>query len=532
MAELNFGLLNPPGSQSIGNAFVSGMDQGQAARARDLQMQQSMRQGQMAELQLKKAQDAEAKLNQFYAGIAANGGPKDPMAIEDQMIGSGIPQVANTGLSARMARLGVERDRKLYAAANAPAAAPGVVAPMAPPPEPGSFGADVMERRAADPFAPALRANMLPGAAAPVATVNNLSAPPQAKAAIADLNRRIAANMALGTEQGYKTAEGLQKQATELNRLYTVGTTLMGSEGQIVGTAPEATSQEIRTMRELGYPNTPAGYAAFRNAQRPDQLLTPEEQKQKIDIALASRPPAQPPAPSTQTIADPTDPTKAIVIDARRYTPGGGINSPGVFGYAPPAKTAENIREEELKTAYNTNRILNSAVQIGKILKKTPSASQPGGLEASAMTVFGNAGVANLSRSEDRQIVAAAQSDIIDSLLYLATGAAYNKEQLAQQRQSYLPAFTDAPGTVVAKQDALRGLIDGAKVRSGRAWTPKMQSAVDLLTGGATTPAAPPPAPSPSKPTTAILVTTPDGKTYSFVTPEQAAAFKTAAGIP
>ena len=32
MAELNFGLLTPPGSQSIGNAFVSGMDQAAAAR--------------------------------------------------------------------------------------------------------------------------------------------------------------------------------------------------------------------------------------------------------------------------------------------------------------------------------------------------------------------------------------------------------------------------------------------------------------------------------------------------------------------
>ena len=315
--------------------------------------------------------------------------------------------------------------------------------------------------------------------------------------------------------------------------------------------APEATSQEIRTMQALGYPNTPAGYISFREAQRPDKIPAPPSMVAEYTFAktpdgggfrgsfqdfvtaraAAARPLAQPPAPSTQTIADPTDPTKAIVIDTRRYIPGGGPNSTGVFGYAPPAKTAENIREEELKTAYNTNRILNSAVQIGKILKKTPSAAQPGGLEASATAMFGNAGVANLVRSEDRQIVAAAQSDIIDSLLYLATGAAYNKEQLAQQRQSYLPAFTDEPGTVVAKQDALRGLIDGAKVRSGRAWTPKMQSAVDLLTGGATTPAAAP-APSPSKPTTAISVTTPDGKTYSFVTPEQAAAFKKAAEIP
>lgn len=37
MAELNFGLLTPPGSQSIGNAFVSGMDQAAAARAQENQ---------------------------------------------------------------------------------------------------------------------------------------------------------------------------------------------------------------------------------------------------------------------------------------------------------------------------------------------------------------------------------------------------------------------------------------------------------------------------------------------------------------
>jgi hypothetical protein len=37
MAELNFGLLNPPGSQSIGNAFVTGMDQAAVARAQENQ---------------------------------------------------------------------------------------------------------------------------------------------------------------------------------------------------------------------------------------------------------------------------------------------------------------------------------------------------------------------------------------------------------------------------------------------------------------------------------------------------------------
>jgi len=395
MAELNFGLLNPPGSQSIGNAFVTGMDQGQAARARDMQMQQSMRQGQMAELQLKKAQDAEAKLNQFYAGIAANGGPKDPMAIEDQMIGSGIPQVANTGLNARMARLGVERDRKLYAAANAPAAAPSVVAPMAPPPEPGSFGADVMERRAADPFAPALRANMLPGAAAPVATVNNLSAPPQAKAAIADLNRRIAANMALGTEQGYKTAEGLQKQATELNRLYAVGTTLMGSEGQIVGTAPEATPQDIRTMQALGYPPTPAGYAAFRDAQRPERLLTPAEEDQQIRMRSASRPPAQPrPEQPPVAVVDPAT-GKTVYVSreealGQRMTPASAME-----GLAP-----KEIQKREAALPAATSAVTGFDTKAKSFIKDLIALRDDVGLDQITGPIYGRTG--SVSREGSR----------------------------------------------------------------------------------------------------------------------------------
>tara|TARA_R110000868_G_scaffold350414_1_gene611648 strand:+ start:178 stop:1647 length:1470 start_codon:yes stop_codon:yes gene_type:complete len=277
MAELNFGLLTPPGSQSIGNAFVTGMDQGQEARARDLQMQQSMRQGQMAELQYKKAQDAEAKLNQFYAHVADNGGPQDPIAIEDQMIRSGIPQVANTGLSARMTRLKVERDRKLYAAANAPAASvpTGGTANMLP---------GVVQTAPAEGTA-----NMLPGVVQGAPVV-----PPRVRSQMDELNARIDANLALGTDQGNKTADLLQKQADNLSRRYTVGTTLMGAEGNIIGTAPEATSQEIRTMQALGYPPTQAGYAAFRDTQRQERLLTPEEEAQRVRIAGASRAPAQP----------------------------------------------------------------------------------------------------------------------------------------------------------------------------------------------------------------------------------------------
>jgi hypothetical protein len=173
MAELNFGLLTPPGSQSIGNAFVRGQDQAQASQMQNLQMQQATRKGQMDELTYKKALDTEARLNKYYAGIAANGGPKTAIEAETAMINSGISHIADMGAKSQLLRLQNESDLALFTAARTgPTAAPAVV------PEPGSFGADVAERRAADPFAPApdTRTNMMDGAAPATATVNNLPA--------------------------------------------------------------------------------------------------------------------------------------------------------------------------------------------------------------------------------------------------------------------------------------------------------------------------------------------------------------------
>jgi hypothetical protein len=51
-----------------------------------------------------------------------------------------------------------------------------------------------------------------------------------------------------------------------------------------------AESAEVQTMRALGIPLTPAGYQQYRDAQRQERMLTPEEEKQKIRIASAGRP--------------------------------------------------------------------------------------------------------------------------------------------------------------------------------------------------------------------------------------------------
>jgi hypothetical protein len=370
MAELNFGLLNPPGSQSIGNAFVQGMDQAQESRARDLQMQQSMRQGQMAELTYRKTQDAEAKLNQWYAKIAENGGPKDPLEIENQMIGSGVQKVVDAGLTARMSRLKVEADRRGFAAANAPDAALGV----------GAAPANMLPGAAAPAEAPA---NMLPGAAAPVATVNNLSAPPQARAAIADLNRRIAANMALGTEQGYKTAEGLQKQATELNRRYTVGTTLMGGEGNIIGTAPEKTPAPPSMVAEYTFAKTPDG-GGFRGSYQ--DFVTAR--------AAAGRAPAQP-RPEQPPVAVVDAAGKTVYVSREEALRGRMTPANAGEGLAP-----KEIQKREAALPAATSAVTGFEKKSGNFIKDLIALRDDVGLDQITGPIYGRTG--SVSRAGSR----------------------------------------------------------------------------------------------------------------------------------
>lgn len=141
--------------------------------------------------------------------------------------------------------------------------------------------------------------------------------------------------------------------------------------------------------------------------------------------------------------------------------------------------------EDERKTAYNVGRILQSAKMVQDVAGEDKGSLAPGVVEAAAGVVplwdTAQEGLKNLSRSDNRQIVNQSQADIIDSLLFLATGAAYNKEQLAQQRASYLPNFTDSPEAVNAKNVRMQGLIEAAKVRAGNAWTPEMDAALNVL---------------------------------------------------
>lgn len=167
-----------------------------------------------------------------------------------------------------------------------------------------------------------------------------------------------------------------------------------------------------------------------------------------------------------------TVPTATAVI-----APGGGMQPL-------KAKDSSKTAVSEQQASYNIGRVLTAAKEISKVVEKNPSVLKPGAGEALASSV-GLTGTANAARSADRQIVYGAQRDALDALLYLATGAAYNKEQLQGQMAAYIPAYTDEPEAVAAKQVRMAELIKSAKTRAGKSWTPEMESAMQSLTNPA-----------------------------------------------
>ena len=173
-------------------------------------------------------------------------------------------------------------------------------------------------------------------------------------------------------------------------------------------------------------------------------------------------------------VALPTKLPAGAVPTARSViAPGGGMTPL-------QGKDSSKTAVSEQQAAYNIGRILNAAKQIDTVVKTNPSAIQPGAMEA-GFSAVGMKGTANASRNADRQIVSGAQRDALDAMLYLATGAAYNKEQLEGQMEAYIPQYTDKPERVASKQMMMTQLIQSAKVRAGKAWTPEMESAVQSL---------------------------------------------------
>jgi hypothetical protein len=272
MAELNFNALTSQGPRGFYQGFEQGQDQRIARETNQIKLDELKRdRDEMIQLQEKlKGLGQDPDVGKFLDTLAQTGKPDYvKMAIEGRQKIKDLDAYARLGVIEP-----VGATPTMPTGAPAPAAPASVVRlPQAPAPVnalgSGTFG---MGQLAApvNAMAPA------PEAAAPV---NALIAPTQQRIKqlldFARTNPRMAA-------QAMSEARILQDQLELYSRR-----------------GPNEPA-DVQTMQRLGYPLTQAGYQAFRDAQRQDRVLTPEEEAQRIRIARESRAlatPAQPSAP-------------------------------------------------------------------------------------------------------------------------------------------------------------------------------------------------------------------------------------------
>lgn len=173
---------------------------------------------------------------------------------------------------------------------------------------------------------------------------------------------------------------------------------------------------------------------------------------------------------------NPSD-TKMVMIDGKPAT----------------GAVSQKATEDQLKTAYNADRLLSAGDVIGNALKENPSAEKPGFFE----TVVGNTpfikGAVNFTRDDQRQQIAAAQVQLADALLYLATGAAYNELQYTNNQNAVIPAFSDGAPAIKTKRKLFLDQVAAAKRRAAAAWTPEHEAIYKDMLKMYDTPLAPPP---------------------------------------
>jgi hypothetical protein len=134
------------------------------------------------------------------------------------------------------------------------------------------------------------------------------------------------------------------------------------------------------------------------------------------------------------------------------------------------SNTTVNMPSEgERKAATLASRLNFSVGQLNEAVGRDPSAAMPKTSVEMARYLSGADFLPNKLNSEQRQIVEAAQEDILDAALTLGTGAAYSREQLAGYKKSYFPQLGDTPASVESKQKRLNNLLKSAEVASGRA---------------------------------------------------------------
>jgi hypothetical protein len=468
---INYGILDP----KLGGSFSTGYREAEENRV----------QSEASQIKLDQLKQDRQMMTQFQQQLRSMGKNPDLGVIFDALIATGKPEYVAQGVEGHRRLTAQKEFAKIQGGASEVAPPPMMAQPPTNALAPvnalgsGTFGMEPTNALATPPAAP----------------VNALAAQPsqiaQTESQIRKLMQFAASNPEMST-QAMAQARILQDQLELYSR-----------RGQ-------AESPDAVIMQRLGYPLTPEGFRAYNEAKRapppatkniasvspgdftPASLATFNTSGNYGDLVLKPVDRAARPEAAVRTQQVKMDDGRLGIINMDT-----GVITPANLSGAPvKGQDASKTAVSEQQAAYNIGRLLTAANQIKDITGKDPSSMKPGATEALASSV-GMSGTANLARPANRQIVQGAQRDALDALLYLATGAAYNKEQLLGQMEAYIPAFTDAKETVAAKQTRMADLIQSAKARAGKSWTPQMDVAMKTLmspskASGKVTPAAAP----------------------------------------
>lgn len=266
MAELNFNALARPGPRG----FMQGYEQGQEQRMAQETNQIAQDTSRFKLEELKRDREEAMQLQTQLKGLGHNG---DLNAFFDEIAKTGKPQYVQMALEGKQKL----KDLDAYAKLGGGAMPTGAPAP--------AVSSNRVNEPNAAPGVEVFKVNEQP------APVNALAAPAAAAMPVNALAPQPNADQIAPTQQRIRQLldfaranPRMASQAMSEARILQDQLELFSRRGQ--NEPPDAVM-----MQRLGYPLTQAGYQAFRDAQRQERMLTPEELKQKLNIAAAGRAP-------------------------------------------------------------------------------------------------------------------------------------------------------------------------------------------------------------------------------------------------
>lgn len=316
MAELNFNALARPGPQG----FMQGYEQGQQQRmAQETnQIAQDTSRFKLDELK----RDREEML-QLQAQLKSLGQDPNPRTFLQTLKNTGRPEYV------KMAIEGMQKLDDLDAYANL---GKGGAMPTGAP----AVSSNRVNELNAAPGVEVFKVNEQP------VPVNALAAPAAAAMPVNALAPQPNADQIAPTQQRIRQLLDFARSNPRMAAQAMSEARILQDQLELFSKRGQNEPADAVMMERLGYPPTQEGFKAYQDAkraERPDLLLNPEVEAQRIRMALASRPPAPPRA--EQPLEKVVDPITGKIVFASREQ--------ALQGRMTPAAAMESLNPKEIQ---------------------------------------------------------------------------------------------------------------------------------------------------------------------------------------